>query len=115
MDSFAFFCKSAFGIVVFFYEEQLFSLNGRLFLFSVKLCSSQKFMIGYIMSIIQCLWIYQIHVVLQCFCQSVKQMQKSQLLGKYCAVYAGSNYGPKTTSLVISNNLSNYLVKSKYS
>ena len=37
-------------------------------------------------------------------------MQKPQLLGKYLA---GSKYSPKTTSWVI-NNLSDYLVKSKY-
>ena len=45
-------------------------------------------------------------------------MQKSQLLGKY---RAGSNYSPKTTSYLAEsnynqnhNNLSDYLVKSKY-
>ena len=39
-------------------------------------------------------------------------MQKSQLQGKYCT---GSNYGLKTASQVIISNLSDYLVKSKYS
>ena len=38
-------------------------------------------------------------------------MQKSLLLGKHLA---RSNYSPKTTSQVINNNLSDYLVKSKY-
>ena len=42
----------------------------------------------------------------------MKQMQRSQLHGKYLA---GSNYSPKTTSSVIKNNLSVYLMKSKYS
>ena len=51
-------------------------------------------------------------------------MQKSQLLGKYSILQdqitalkqhlAGPNYSPKTTSSVINNNLSDYLVKSKY-
>ena len=41
----------------------------------------------------------------------LKQMQKSQLLGKYSA---GSTYGP-TTSYVINNNLSDYLGNCKYS
>ena len=83
----------------FFAHGQLFSFNGRLSL-SVKFCSSQKFMIGYNIYIIQYLWIYQIHIVSSytMFLSAillVKQMQKSQLLGKYLA---GSNFSPKTTS-----------------
>ena len=38
-------------------------------------------------------------------------MQKSWIIGKYLA---GSNYSLKTTSSVINNNLSDYLVKNKY-
>ena len=58
-DLLAFFCKSAFGIpvVVVFIPGQLFLLNGRLSLFPVKHCSSQKFMIGYNTTIIKYLWI----------------------------------------------------------
>ena len=37
-------------------------------------------------------------------------MQVFQLVGKY---RAGSNYDPKTTSQVINNNLSDYLVNCK--
>ena len=37
----------------FFTQGRLFSLNGLQSLFSVKLCSAQKFMIGYDISIIQ--------------------------------------------------------------
>ena len=39
-------------------------------------------------------------------------MHKSQLLGKHSAE---SNYGPKTTSSVINNNLNDYFVKSNNS
>ena len=42
----------------------------------------------------------------------MKQMQKFQLIGTYCA---GSNCDPKTTTSVINNNLSDYLEKGKYS
>ena len=52
-----------------FTQGELFSLNGCLSLFSVKLCSAKKFMIRYSISITQ--WIYQIHIVTQCFCQFV--------------------------------------------
>ena len=39
--------KSAFGLVMFFFKGRLFSLNGCLSLFNVKLCSAQKFIFGY--------------------------------------------------------------------
>ena len=41
-----FFGKVYLGLKFFFTHGQLFSVNGRLSLFSVKLCSVQKFMIG---------------------------------------------------------------------
>ena len=43
---------------------------------------------------------------------TVKQMQKSQLFGKYLA---GSNYSPKTTFPVFNNYMRDSLVKSKCS
>ena len=54
-------------------------------------------MIGYNASIIQYLQIYQIHVVTQGFCQQFvgETNAKISVGGKY---FAGSNYGPKTTS-----------------
>ena len=48
---FFFLCKSAFGLVVLFYNPQLFSLSGRLSLFSVKLCFTQKFEIDIMQSL----------------------------------------------------------------
>ena len=72
-----FFCKSAFGlVVVFFTQGRLFSLNGYLSLFSVKLCSAQKFMIKYDIPIIQYPWIYQKHIVMLCFCQQYCRRNK---------------------------------------
>ena len=58
-----FFCGCGLHSSFLFTHGQLFSLNARLSLLSIKLCSALKFVILYNISITQYPWIHQIRIV----------------------------------------------------
>ena len=62
-DMYAFFCKNVFGLVVFVYTWATFFTNWPSVSFSVKLCSAQKFVIEYgiSLSITQYQWMHAVH------------------------------------------------------
>ena len=72
-----FFFKTAFGLLVFCLKQRwLFSLNGRLSLFSVKLCSVQKFWSDMIYLLFNIHGYVKCTLVTQCFCHQYCKWDK---------------------------------------
>ena len=77
-----FFLQKCIWLGVFFTRRRLFSLNGHLLLFSVKLSSAQKFMTGCDISITLYPRICQIPIVIQCCCWHVAKCYKLRYINK---------------------------------